>query len=312
MTDMMTTPDGEPISRFCFGTMQFGAKADRDASRAMYDACREAGINFFDTAFGYNEGASERLLGEFARSERQSVFLATKCAHPGDSSAANITAQFDASRRRLGVDAVDLLYLHRWDDHTPLEETFDALTAMVHAGSVRRVGVSNFSAWQTMKAVRVAESRGLRIAATQPMFSLVKRQAEVEIIPMARSEQIAVVPYSPLGGGLLSGKYVKASAEGRLAEDPMYSARYGQDWMHSAAAALSDVATECGVSPITLAVAWVAAHPGVTAPIISGRSKQQLKPSLAAMSYALDDALHARLTALTPTPPPATDRSEEA
>ena len=128
---------------------------------------------------------------------------------------------------------------------------------------------------------------------------------------MAHAEGFAVVPYSPLGGGLLTGKYSRGDA-GRLTDDAMYKARYGQDWMHSAAVSLGDVAQELGVSPITLAVAWVARTPGITAPIISASSAAQLVPSLAALDFEMDDALYARLTALTPTPPPATDRSEEA
>ncbi|MDJ0627780.1 MAG: aldo/keto reductase [Rhodobacter sp.] len=307
----LTAPDGTPISRFCFGTMQFGGKADAADARAMYGACRAAGINFFDTAHGYTEGQSEELLGQLAAPERDTLFIATKCAFPGGSGGAHITAQFDESRRRLGMEIVDLLYLHRWDDDVPLEETFEALAAMVESGRVRHIGVSNFSAWQTMKAARIAADFSLSIAMLQPMYNLVKRQAEVEILPMAQSEGFAVVPYSPLGGGLLTGKYGRGDG-GRLVDDAMYKSRYGQDWMHEAATALGQIAAERGVSPITLAVAWVARNPAIAAPIISGRNADQLQPSLDALCFAMDDALYDRLTALTPTPPPATDRSEEA
>ncbi len=307
----LTTSDNTPISRFCFGTMQFGGKADEAESRAMFDACRAAGLNFFDTAYGYTDGTSETLLGRFAAPEREKLFIATKCAHPGDSKPATITAQFEESLRRLDMDFVDLLYLHRWDDATPLEDTFGALAKMVESGRVRHIGVSNFAAWQVMKAARVAHEFSLTIAVLQPMYNLVKRQAEVEIIPMATSEGMAVVPYSPLGGGLLTGKYAGGKG-GRLLDDPMYKARYGPEWMHEAAAALAGIADEAGVAPATLAVAWVARNPGIAAPIISARSSEQLQPSLAAMTYRMDDALYDRLTALTPTPPPATDRLEEA
>ncbi len=307
----LTTSDNTPISRFCFGTMQFGGKADEAESRAMFDACRAAGLNFFDTAYGYTDGTSETLLGRFAAPEREKLFIATKCAHPGDSKPATITAQFEESLRRLDMDFVDLIYLHRWDDATPLEDTFGALAKMVESGRVRHIGVSNFAAWQVMKAARVAHEFSLTIAVLQPMYNLVKRQAEVEIIPMATSEGMAVVPYSPLGGGLLTGKYAGGKG-GRLLDDPMYKARYGPEWMHEAAAALAGIADEAGVAPATLAVAWVARNPGIAAPIISARSAEQLQPSLAAMTYRMDDALYDRLTALTPTPPPATDRLEEA
>ncbi len=311
MTKPLSTVDGKPISRFCFGTMQFGGKADAAQSRAMFDACRAAGINLFDTAYAYTDGASERLLGQFAKTDRESLFIATKCAHPGHSGAEFITAQFEESMQRLDMGYVDLMYLHRWDDDTPLEETFAALARMVESGRVRAIGVSNFSAWQTMKAARVAAQFSLSIAALQPMYSLVKRQAEVEILPMALSEGFAMMPYSPLGGGLLTGKYAAGAQDGRLEQDSMYKARYGQGWMHDAAVALGALAAEIGVSAITLAVAWVARNPGITAPIISGRTAEQLQPSLDALTFQMDDALYDRLSALTPTPPPATDRSEE-
>ncbi len=307
----LTTPDGTPISRFSFGAMQFGGKADAAQSRAMFEACRAAGINFFDTAYGYTEGQSETLLGQLAAPERERLFIATKCAHPGDSKAATITRQFDESRKRLGMDCVDLLYLHRWDDTTPLEETFGALAKMAEGGAIRHVGLSNFAAWQVMKARQVAESFGLQIAALQPMYNLVKRQVEVEILPMARSEGFAVCTYSPLGGGLLTGKYA-AGDTGRIETDQMYAARYAPAWMRAAAAELAGIAAELGTHPATLAVAWVARNKDVTTPIISARSAEQLQPSLDAQSFTMDDALFARLSALAPTPAPATDRLEEA
>ncbi len=306
----LTTRDGSAVSRYCFGTMQFGGKADEAASGALFGACREAGINFFDTAYAYTGGRSEQILGRLAAPERDALYIATKCVNPTPSSAANIAAQADESLRRLGMEQVDLMYLHRWDDTTPLEETFGALAKLAEAGKIRQVGVSNFSAWQTMKALQVARDHGLEIAALQPMYNLVKRQAEVEILPMARSEGFAVCPYSPLGGGLLTGKY-SGGGGGRLVDDQMYKARYGQAWMHEAAEALGRTAADMGVSPITLAVAWVAANPAITAPIISARSAEQLEPSLAAMTLELDAETYARLAALTPTPAPATDRSEE-
>jgi len=308
----LKTPHGAPLSRFCFGAMQFGGKADAAESQAMYEACRAAGINFFDTAFSYTGGASERLLGGFVAAEREKVFVATKCASPGPSTPETIAAQFDDSRKRLDMDFVDLLYLHRWDGATPLEATFEALAILVEAGQVRQIGVSNFAAWQVMKAARVAAGFSLKIAMLQPMYNLVKRQAEVEILPMAISEGFAVVPYSPLGGGLLTGKYRDGAEEGRLTADPKYKIRYGQEWMFQAARDLADIAAELGVAPATLAVAWAARHPGVTAPIVSARSAEQLAPSLAALDLDMDDALYARLAALAPTPAPATDRSEEA
>ncbi len=311
MTPILTSPDATPVSKFCFGAMQFGGTADRAASDALYAACRAAGLSFFDTAFGYTGGTSETWLGDLVRPEREAVFVATKCASRGGAGRRNILTQFDESRRRLGMDMVDALYLHRWDGETPLEETFETLAELRRAGKIRHVGVSNYAAWQVMKAVAVAARFDLRIDLVQPMYNLVKRQAEVEILPMAADQGIAVAPYSPLGGGLLTGKYV-GGGTGRIHTDPSYAARYAPDWMHAAASGLADIATELDVSPATLAVAWVAHNPLVAAPIISARSVEQLAPSLAGMSFDMDAALYARISALSPAPPPATDRLEEA
>jgi aryl-alcohol dehydrogenase-like predicted oxidoreductase len=304
-----STPGGHPISPFCFGTMQWGGKADHTESRAMYDAVRAAGINFFDTAHGYTGGASETLLGEFAAADRDALFIATKCASTGNCSPDAIQRDVEESRERLRIDCIDMLYMHRWSDEVPLEATYTALADMVEAGHVRHIGVSNYAAWQVMKAGGVAASLGLKIDMLQPMYSLVKRQAEVEILPMCMSEKIAVVPYSPLGGGLLTGKYA-AGQEGRLTHDPMYKSRYGAAWMHEAARSVAALASELGVSASTLAIAWVARNPAISAPILSASSADQLQPSLDAIGFELDDETYARLTALTPTPPPATDRSE--
>ncbi|RVT85568.1 aldo/keto reductase [Rhodobacteraceae bacterium CCMM004] len=307
----MTAPDGTPASRHSFGAMQFGGNADEAESAAMYDACRAAGINFFDTASSYTGGASETILGRSVQQDRDGVVVATKAFYPKGASARNIHDSISQSLDRMGLDSVDLLYLHRWDADTPLEESFQALAEVQSSGRCRYLGVSNYAAWQVVKAQGVARTCGTRIDALQPMYNLVKRQAEVEILPMCRSEGIAAVPYSPLGGGLLTGKYARGE-HGRLNDDHRYEARYGPAWMHEAARALTAIADELGVSPATLAVAWVARNPDVHGPILSARSVDQLRPSLAAIDFDMDDALYERLTALTPAPPPATDRLEEA
>lgn len=307
---MFKTLSGQDVSRFSFGCMQFGGTADEADSKALYEACRKAGINFFDTAYGYTEGRSETYLGRLIASERDDVFVATKCAYTG-ASPAEITAQIEESRTRLGTDVLDLLYLHRWDDEVPLEDTLGALAGPVSSGAVRYIGVSNFASWQVMKARALAKTLGFDIVALQPMYNLVKRQVEVELLPMAQSEEFAVCPYSPLGGGLLTGKYQQGGS-GRLSTDPRYAARYAPDWMAGAAARLLELSNEIGVPAATLAVAWVAKHAGVYGPIISARNVDQLRPSLGALSFELDDALYTRMSGFSPTPPPATDRIEEA
>lgn len=308
---MLHTISGQKASRFSFGTMQFGAKASEADSAAMYADCRAAGINFFDTAHAYTDGNSERILGQLAAGEREDVFIATKCAGTVVAKPDVIRAEFEESRERLGMEVVDLLYLHRWDPETRLEATYEVMAEWVKEGSVRHVGVSNYSAWQIMKARHLAQSMGIDIHVIQPMYNLVKRQVEVEILPMAISEGFAVCPYSPLGGGLLTGKYA-AGQGGRLEDDPMYNKRYGTAWMYEAAEGLSRLAANVGVDPATLAVSWVAQHKGVHGPIISARSAAQLAPSLAAVTFEMDEALYDEISRLSPTPPPATDRLEEA
>ncbi len=314
MVRPMTTlrsPDGAPAHRFAFGAMQIGGAADAAASAAMVEAALAAGITHFDTAYIYTEGRSEEILGRLLRPHRDRVTVATKAGYEGGAAPATLQAQFDASRRRLGMDRVDILYLHRWDPETPLERTMDWFAGVQAAGHVARIGLSNFAAWQVMKAQALAAARGTRIDVIQPMYNLVKRQAEVELLPMCAAEGIRPVAYSPLGGGLLTGKYAQPGAAGRLAENDRYARRYGPRWMHAAAETLAEIAAERGTHPATLAAAWVAAHPAGPVPILSARSAEQLAPSLAAIDFPMDDTLRARLSALTPAPPPATDRLEE-
>ncbi len=310
MKHTLTSPDGTPASRLAFGTMQFGGHADEADSRAMFEACVAAGISHFDTAYVYNGGASETLLGSFLGDRRDSLIIATKAAYDGGSGRENIVNSAQISRERLKLDTLDVLYLHRFDPETDMHETFEAFADLKAKGHIRHIGLSNFAAWQVVKAAGIAADFDLSVAVIQPMYNLVKRQAEVEILPMADDLNILVAPYSPLGGGLLTGKYAKGSA-GRLTENDLYAVRYGQDVMHRAAEGLAELAAELDVHPATLAVAWAAAHPTAPSPIISARSVVQLQPSLNALDYTLTPEVYARIAALSPTPPPATDRLEE-
>ena len=307
----MKTISGQPVSRFSFGTMQFGGKADEAESAAMYAACRDAGINFYDTAWAYTGGASEQILGRLIAGERDDVFIATKAANGKTATKEVIDREFAESRKRLGQETVDLLYIHQPDPATPLEVSLEAVRPYVEAGAVRHVGLSNHSAWAAMKARGIARSMGFDIHVLQPMYNLVKRTAEIELLPMAASEGFAVCPYSPLGGGLLTGKYARGDS-GRIRDDQMYARRYSDAWMFEAARGLNDLAEEVGADPATLAVAWVARNPGVWGPIVSGRSVEQLRPSLKAIGFDMSDDLYARISGLTPTPPPYNDRTEEA
>ena len=253
-------PKNLSASGLCFGTMQFGAGASPEDSAAMYAACRDAGINFFDTAYVYTQGRSEEILGTLIAKEREDIILVTKAGAEGGCSAKNIRTQLEVSLTRLNQDYTDIFFLHRFDDEVPLEQSFAELAALKEQGKFYHLGVSNFAAWQVMKAKGISNLHGYpAIEILQPMYNLVKRQAEVEILPMAAAEELAVISYSPLGGGLLTGKYRGGiAAEGRFSWDQKYATRYGQDWMHPAANQLFSIAAELGTAPAALAVAWVA------------------------------------------------------
>ena len=312
---------GVKVSPLCFGTMSFGDIADRAESARMFERCREAGINFFDCANTYAGGRSEEILGELIADCRDDIVLTTKVVsrtgddvNQGGASRRHIQIAVEDSLRRLNTDRIDVYFLHHYDADTPIEEMLGALDDLARQGKILYPAVSNWSAWQVMKAQGIAAQRGLaRIECLQPMYNLVKRQAEVEILPMAAEEQIGVIPYSPLGGGLLTGKYSGASQpdSGRLLENRMYIKRYGLPDYHQTAADFSAHAAERGLSPATLAVAWVMAHPAITAPIIGARNLEQLEASLAALDVDMTPEWYAEISALSATPPPAHDRLDE-
>ena len=311
---------GVQVSELCFGTMPFGGDADEEAAAQMYAACRDAGINFIDTADTYNRGASERVLGRLMKGHRDELVIATKCYNPqGDdinargASRRHVTRAVEASLQRLGTDRVDVLFLHQFDTRTPIDEQMRGLEDLVQSGKVLYPAASNFSAWQTADALAVQERHGwARLEVIEPMYNLVKRQAEVEILPMAQAHEVSVIPYSPTGGGLLSGKYAGGGENrGRLHTNGMYARRYGDEWMHDVAASFAEFCKGRGLHPVSAAVAWVGAHPAVTAPIIGARNVEQLRASLDSVSIDMTPELRAEISALSRTPPPATDRLEE-
>lgn len=312
---------GVKVSMLCFGTMSFGGDADEATSEALFRRCREVGINFFDCANTYAGGRSEEILGRLAASERDDLVLTSKVYFPtgpdvnaGGATRKHILRMIEASLKRLNTDYLDVYFIHHFDEATPLEETLRTLDDLVHQGKVLYIGASNFAAWQVMKALGISEKEGLaHFAVLQPMYNLVKRQAEVEILPMAQSEGLGVITYSPLGGGMLTGKYQAQQKPdvGRFLTNKAYQARYGEDWMQQTAERFSQFAREHGYDPAGLAVAWVAAHPAITAPIIGARSLNQLEGSLKALDIAMTPDLRAEISALSIEPPPATDRTDE-
>ena len=312
---------GVKVSSLCFGTMSFGGDADEETSKAMFQRCREVGINFFDCANGYAGGRSEEILGRLIADCRDEVIITSKVYFPvgPDINARGATRRHirqavEDSLRRLNTDYIDVYFIHRFDDATPLPETLRMLDDLVRQGKILYPAASNFAAWQVAKSLGISAREGwARFECLQPMYNLVKRQAEVEILPMARSENLGVIPYSPLGGGLLTGKYgvSKRPDAGRLLDNKMYGTRYGGDWLYEVAENFTRFAQEGGYDPAGLAVAWVGSHPAVTAPIIGARNLRQLEGSLKALEINMTPELRAEISALSPEPPPATDRSEE-
>ncbi len=310
---------GVRVSRVAMGTMAFGPDPAND--REVFSAALDAGVNLFDCADVYREGASEESLGRLMAGVRDEIVITSKAYFPTSAdgnargtSRYHLVRAVEASLKRLNTDRIDLYFLHRFDDVTALDETLRAVETLVQQGKILYPAVSNFAAWQVQQALGVAAlNRFQPVVAVQPMYNLVKRQAEVEILPMARANQLAVFPYNPLGGGLLTGKYGPDTRPdtGRLLDVGMYKVRYAAPDYYAIAGAFTELAGELGMHPVTLAVAWVADHPAVTAPLLGARDVEQLRPALAAGEVTLDDETRARVSALSPAPPPATDRSEE-
>ena len=312
---------GVQVSSLCMGTMTFGREADKSTSMALFQRCRERGINFFDCANVYAGGESEVILGKLIADCRQDIIISSKvCGKMGDdinargASRRHIMAAAEASLQRLKTDYIDIYYIHQFDPLTPLEDSLHALENLVRQGKILYPAISNFAAWQASKSLGICNKHGWeRIRVIQPMYNLLKRQAEVEILPMAHEENLAVVSYSPLAGGLLTGKYKPGQkpTAGRFSESKLYESRYRQKWTHEAAQRFCSFSREQELDPVALAIAWVAHHPAITAPIIGARSIEQLNASLKALDIEMTPELYGRLCELTPTPPPANDRTEQ-
>jgi aryl-alcohol dehydrogenase-like predicted oxidoreductase len=321
MTYKFLGKTGVKVSTLAYGTMSFGGDADEAMSEALFKACREAGINLFDCADMYAGGRSEEILGRLVQDCREEVLITSKVyfqtspdINAMGASRRRVHYAVEASLRRLKTDRIDIYYIHRFDDRTPLEETLRAFDDLVHQGKIVYTGASNFAAWQVAKGLGISAKEGLAaFACIQPMYNLVKRQAESEILPMAGSEGLGVFPYNAIGGGLLSGKYGVGHRpdSGRLIANKIYETRYKDGINFEVADRFAAFARERGFDPAALAVAWVASHPAVTAPILGARSTSQLSTLLGAVSIPMTPELRAEIAALSPEPAPATDRSEE-
>jgi len=302
---------GLMVSELCLGCMTFGRETDEEGAKEIVGRFLEAGGNFIDTADVYSKGVSEEITGRAIREVRDDVILATKVRFPmGDGpndvglSRKHVTQGCEDSLRRLGTDYIDLYQVHCWDAATPLEETLSALTDLVRGGKVRYIGVSNFTAWQIMKSVGVSEINGLeRFACLQPQYSLVERNVEYEVLPTCEEEGLGVIPWSPLGGGFLSGKYrrdERPPEDSRIAgaEEPMeeYWDRRATERNWAAVDVVGEIAEATGKSYAQVSLNWLLRQPAVTAPIIGVRTMKQLEDNLGAAGWKLDDDQVRRLS----------------
>jgi aryl-alcohol dehydrogenase-like predicted oxidoreductase len=312
---------GLRVSALTMGTMTFGGRGNFanvgatgvDEARRQVDLCLDAGINLIDTADVYSQGLSEEIVGEVLKGRRDQVLIATKVrmpmgAGPNDAGLTrhHVISGCEASLRRLGTDHIDLYQVHEWDGVTPLEESLAALDLLVRSGKVRYVGASNYAGWQLLKALGTADRLGLpRFTSQQIYYSLQARDAEYELIPAAVDQDLGVLVWSPLAGGLLSGKY-------RRGQQPPAGARQLTDWneppvhdeekLYDTVDTLIEIADGHGVSAAQVALAYLLVKPAVTSLIIGARTTEQLVDNLAAADLVLTDDERDRLDKVSALP----------
>jgi aryl-alcohol dehydrogenase-like predicted oxidoreductase len=312
---------GLTVSRLCLGTMTFGLQTEEDVSHRILDTAAEAGVNFIDTANVYPlgggesiAGRTEEIVGRWLKGKRERFILATKAVgqmgpSPWDQGASrkHLLDAIDASLRRLGTDYVDLYQLHSDDANTPLDETLEALDVIVRSGKARYIGVSNFLAYRLARGLGRADFlRTARFVSVQPRYNLLFRQIERELLPLASEEQLAVIPYNPLAGGLLTGKHRldATPASGRFTETvgkagAMYQERYWHQREFETIEQLKAIVAPTGESLARVSLAWVLANPLVTSAIIGASRAEQLSDTLAACEFALDAQIKTQLDEAT-------------
>jgi aryl-alcohol dehydrogenase-like predicted oxidoreductase len=312
---------GLRVSALTLGTMTFGGRGNfanvgstgvTDARRQV-DLCLDAGVNLFDTADVYSDGLSEEILGEVLQGRRDDVLVATKARMamgdgPNDAglSRHHLLRSCEASLRRLRTDHIDLYQVHEWDGQTPIEETLDALDTLVRDGKVRYVGCSNYAAWQLMKALGASDRRGLqRFVSQQIHLTLQAREAEYELVPATIDQGVGILVWSPLAGGLLSGKYRRGGhgPEGSRQltswdEPPVYD----EDALYDTVDVLVEIADGHGVSAAQVALAWLLERPGVSSVIVGARTEEQLVDNLRAADLRLSDEERTRLDEISRPP----------
>jgi aryl-alcohol dehydrogenase-like predicted oxidoreductase len=306
---------GTLVTSYCLGTMTFGKETDEDEAISILDHYVDAGGNFIDTADVYQQGVSEEYIGRWLRGKRRSdVVIATKVRFAmGDDpnsvglSRRWINGEVEDSLRRLGTDYIDLYQAHCWDPLTPLDETLSTFDGLVQAGKIRYVGVSNFTGWQLQRAVLLCEVNGWAPVVTlQPQYSLVAREIEWELVPLCLDVGVGLLPWSPLGGGWLTGKYSadqRPTGRTRLGEDPNRGLeaydRRGTARTFDITATVEEIAAQRGASMAQVALSWVTNRPGVTSTILGVRSLEQLKDNLGGVELSLTDEETSKLDAIS-------------
>jgi len=305
---------GLRVSALTLGTMTFGGRGhwtrvgatEVDTATRQVDMCLDAGVNLIDTADVYSEGLSEEVVGKTLKGRRDRVLVATKARFamgdgPNDAglSRHHLIRACEASLRRLGTDYIDLFQVHEWDGHTPLEETLGALDHLVNSGKVRYIGCSNYAAWHIMKALGISERKNLqRFVSQQIYYSLQSRDAEYELVPVALDQGVGILVWSPLAGGLLSGKY-------RRGQDMPEGSRHLTDWneppvhdedqLYDIVDVLVEIGEARGVSAAQVALAWTLGRPGIATVVVGARTEEQLADNLGAADLTLEDDERARL-----------------
>lgn len=317
---------GVKVSEFCLGTMHFGSKVDENTAKKLIQQAVDKGINFIDTANVYVGGKSEEIVGKAIKGMRKGLVLATKVRHsmgpgPNDEglSRKHIMQAFEESLRRLDTDYIDIYYVHRpsnvdlrrgfHGEPVPMRETLGVLTDLVKAGKVRYIGCSNFPAWLLCKALWISDKYGLEsYVVSQPRYNLFQREIEREIIPLCVDKEIGIVPYSPLAGGVLTGKYKAGSQPppgSRGALELEWIKIHGFHWEDpenlKILQGLEELSKDLSISIVQIALAWFRANPAITAPIIAASNMEQLEESLAAIDVNLSEADLERIDKIAPS-----------
>ncbi|NOU94469.1 aldo/keto reductase [Paenibacillus sp. LMG 31456] len=292
---------GLKVSELCLGSMTFGAAADREESFRIMDGYTEAGGNFIDTANVYSQGLSEEIVGAWLKEKNRNDFVvATKVRFgmgegPNDMglSRKHILASVEDSLRRLGTDYIDLFQVHAWDAATPLEETLSTLNDLVRKGVVRYIGASNYRAWQLQKAIYVSRQNGWEsFVCLQPQYNLLCRATEYELLPLCENEGVGVIPWSPLRGGLLSGKFKRGEIpqeNTRVGANKATWERYDNEFTWNIIDSLSEIAKETDKSSAQVALNWMLSRSVITSPIIGARNVAQLDDNLGASGWSLTE-----------------------